>query len=199
MKHFFLTTFIIFITSSLKSQTLDTLKWEQNAFDANHKVVNLGGTIENFPEEPIVNKGVKSKRRKKTVNELWEEVLKKEEQKPQNSEPVRSYTFDELDKMGMITHGDQKESKSLYAYVLIFFLLCFFIFYFRASVKKGLIIFLSRFFYTNSKSKHIKESRRSNALEIKEKLTALKDLENLHSTGVINEAEFNRLKTQILN
>lgn len=99
----------------------------------------------------------------------------------------------------MIIHGDQNESKSLYAYVIIFLLLCFLIFYFRAAVKKGLIIFLSRFFYTNTKSKKDKEFGGSNALEIKEKLTALKDLENLHSSGVINEAEFNRLKTQILN
>lgn len=98
MKLFFLTTFIILFTSSLKSQTIDTSEWEQNVFDANHEAVNLGGTIENFSEDPLVDKGIKSKSRKKTVNELWEEVLKKEEQKPQNSESVRSYSFDELDK-----------------------------------------------------------------------------------------------------
>jgi hypothetical protein len=200
MKNLFVTTFILLFTTSLKSQTIDTSNWEQNPFDTNHNIENRGGIIENFPEQPLGNKGSKPISREKGVNEIWEGIQpQKDDQKPQNTEPVRSYSLGELDKKGLLIYDQQNESKSIYAYVLIFFLFCFFAYYFRAAVKKGLIIFLSRFFYTNSKNKQNKEPGGGKALELKEKLTALKDIENLYSKGVINEAEFNRLKTQILN
>ena len=200
MKNLFVTTFTILFTTSLNSQTIDTSNWEQNLFDANHNIENRGGIIENFPEQPLGNKGSKSITREKGVNEIYEEIQQqKDEQKPQNSEPVRSYSLGELDKKGLLIYDPQNESKSIYAYVLLFFLFCFFVYYYRAAVKKGLIIFLSRFFYTNSKNNQNKETGGDKALELKDKLTALKDIENLYSKGVINEAEFNRLKTQILN
>jgi hypothetical protein len=58
---------------------------------------------------------------------------------------------------------------------------------------------LSNFVYTNPKSNELKNNSKKENLNLKDKLAALKDLENLYSKGVINEVEFNRLKLEIFN
>jgi hypothetical protein len=196
MRHLYFITFLLCgFTTFLQSQTIDTMNWDEQTFGPKPKVVNLGGTIENFPTAPEVKTQVKSKSRDKSFDELWQEGLEKEKEKQQNQQSVRSYTYDELDKMGKINHENTSDNNLFYLYILVFFIISFILYYFRFSIKKGLIIFLSNFFYTNSKKKV--ESIKS--LNLKDKLTALKDLENLYSTGVINESEFTRLKSEILN
>ncbi len=198
------------LSTSIKSQTVDTNFWDEKTIilrrDINTpehitepKVVNLGGTVENFPTTPEVKTQVNSKSRDKSFNELWQEGLEKEKEKQQNQQSVRSYTYDELDKMGKINHENSSDNNSFYIYALTFIIFSILLYYFRHSIKKFLIIFLSNFFYTNSKNKEVEKVESIKSLNLKDKLTALKDLENLYSTGVINEAEFNKLKSEILN
>jgi hypothetical protein len=196
MKYLLIILIILFnATNNFSAQTIDTMNWDEQTFGPKPKVVNLGGTIENFPTAPEVKTQVKSKSRDKSFNKLWQEGLEKEKGKQQNQQSVRSYTNDELDKMGKINHENTSDNNLFYVYILVFFIVSFLLYYFRVSIKKFLIIFLSKFFNTNSKKKV--ESIKS--LNLKDKLTALKDLENLYSTGVINESEYARLKTEILN
>jgi hypothetical protein len=196
MRYLLIILIILFnATTIFSAQTIDTMNWDEQLFGPKPKVVNLGGAIENFPITPEVKTQIKSKSRDKSFNDLWQEALEKEKEKQQNQQSVRSYTYDELDKMGKINHENTNDNNLFYIYILVFFITSFILYYYRFSIKKGLIIFLSNFFYTNSKKKV--ESIKS--LNLKDKLTALKDLENLYSTGVINESEFTRLKSEILN
>lgn len=211
MRHLIITIFLfIGLSTAIKSQTIDSNFWDEKNINLGRgvnstqptsepKVVNLGGRIENFPTTPEVKTEVKSKSREKNFNELWQEGLEKEKEKQQNKQSVRAYTYDELDKMGKINYKNPIENNSFYIYTLAFFILSFILYYCRYSIKRFLIIFLSNFFFTNSRNKELKKNDNKEILSLKDKLSALKDLENLYSTGVVNEAEFNRLKSEIFN
>ena len=173
------------------------MNWDEKTFGPKPKIVNLGGTIENFPKTPEVITDYKPISKKKSIQELYLEGIKKEEKK-QTYQPVRSYTYDELDKMGKINH-DVANNEFPYIYILSFFLLSFIVFYFRDFIKKRLIIIFSFFIHSKAKNKYLDKDGVDKSLNLKDKLAALKDLENLYSTGVINEAEFTRLKSEILN
>jgi hypothetical protein len=219
MRQLVIILFLVFgLISNLNSQTTDTMFWNEKIINLGNgvnttqpssepKVVNLGGTIDDFRKMPEVISDFKPRekqKKEKTVQELFNESTSLNGLEPENNgirtrKRVRAYTYDELDKMGRIDHENPRENNSFYVYSLSFIILSFFLYYFRSSIRRGLIILLSKFIYTTSKSNELKNNGKKENLTLKDKLSALKDLENLYSKGVINEVEFNRLKLEIFN
>ena len=159
------------------------------------KVVNLGGKVD-FPEVKLEPQSIKKKNRDTKVNptpqEIWNNL-------PKGESHIQTYTYDELDKMGKITHEESNWKNSIYYYILIFFILYFLVYIFRNSIRSFLIVSLAPLFRKKIIQKSNNAYDRNEKNSINEKITALKEIEILYSKGVIDETEFQSLKSQILS
>ena len=165
--------------------------------------VNLGGVIVGSPAQAKVYQGPDIPARNSqvadtnmTFQEKFRAMTESASDNAGGRKPAEAVSHEELEEMRRIPSKDPDDEYALYFFILA---LLIFLYYFRQAIKRGLIIILSYFFYTNSKSKENRKVESIKPLNLKDKLTALKDLENLYSTGVINETEFTKLKSDILN
>jgi hypothetical protein len=155
MRHLVIILFLVFgLISNLNSQTTDTMFWNEKIINLGNgvnatqpssepKVVNLGGTIENFRKMPEVITDFKPRekqKKEKTVQELFNESallngLESENNGITTRKRVRAYTYDELDKMGRINHDNPSDNNSFYVYTLSFIILSFFLYYFSSFIQ----------------------------------------------------------------
>lgn len=178
---------------------------------------NLGGVISGSPAQAKVYQGPavsannsRAARTNKSFQDQFKEMTKDPNEeigiirKPAASVPMSSiYTSTRYSSSrpneNMDTTNTSTNFNRNYVYILFVFFLFLFFFFYRNAIKKILIILLSKFYYVKSKDKNLKKADVKESLNLKDKLSSLKELEILYSTGVINEAEFNKLKSEIIN
>ena len=195
--------FFSVVFSQSHGQDLDNKTLADQSFER-ERPLNLGGVIVGSPAQAKVYQGPDIPARNSQVADTNMSFTDKFKAMTYNSyadsfggrKPAEAVSYEELEEMHRISRKDPDDEYGLYFFILA---LLIFLYYFRQAIKKGLIIILSYFFYTNSKNKENRKVESIKSLNLKDKLTALKDIENLYSTGVINEAEFTKLKSDILN
>lgn len=203
MKQLILVMFFSVVFSQSYGQDLDNKTLADQSLER-EMPVNLGGVIVGSPAQAKIYQGPPIPARNSQVvdtNMSFQDMFRAmtynaDADSVGGRKPAESVSYEELEKMSKIPCKDPDDEYALYFFILA---LLIFLYYFKQAIKKGLIIILSYFFYTNSKSKENRNVESIKSLNLKDKLTALKDLENLYSTGVINEAEFTKLKSEILN
>jgi len=203
MKQLILIMFFSVVFSQSYGQDLDNKTLTEQSLDG-ERTLNLGGVIVGSPAQAKVYQGPPIPARNSQVadtNMSFQDMFRAitynaDADRGGGRKPAEAVSYEELEKMSKIPYKDPDDEYALYFFILA---LLIFLYYFRQAIKKALIIILSYFFYTNSKNKENKKVESIKPLNLKDKLTALKDLENLYSTGVINETEFTKLKSDILN
>lgn len=203
MRQLFLIIIFSVVLHHSYSQDLDNKTLTEQSLDR-ERPLNLGGVIVGSPAQANVYQGPPIPARNSQVADTNMPFSDKFRAMTYNSyadsaggrKPAEAVSLGELEKVRRIPRKDPDDEYAFYFFILALFI---FFYYFRNSIKKALIIILSYFFYTNSKNKENKKVESIKSLNLKDKLTALKDLENLYSTGVINETEFAKLKADIFN
>ncbi len=202
MRQLFLLMIFSAVLHHSYGQGLDNKTLTEQSLDG-ERTLNLGGVIVGSPAQAKVHQGPDIPARNSQVadtnmtsQEKFRAMTESASDNAGGRKPAEAVSYEELEKMSKIPYKDPDDEYALYFFILA---LLIFLYYIRQAIKKALIIILSYFFYTNSKNKENKKVESIKSLNLKDKLTALKDLENLYSTGIINEAEFTKLKSDILN
>jgi hypothetical protein len=159
------------------------------------KIVNLGGKVD-FPEVKLEPQSIKIKNPDIKVNQTPQDIWNN---LPKGERHIQTYTYDELDKMGKITHEESNWKNTIYYYILIFLILYFLVYIFRNSIRSFLIFILAPLFRKKVIQKSNNAFDRNEKISVNDKITALKEIETLYSKGIIDETEFKSLKSQILN
>jgi hypothetical protein len=159
------------------------------------KVVNLGGKVD-FQEIKLEPQSIKIKNRDTKVNPTPQEISNN---LPKGESHIQTNTNDELDKMGKITRKESNWKNRIYFYILIFLIFYFLVYIFRNSIRSFLIVSLAPLFRKKVIQKSNNAFDRNEKISVNDKISALKEIEALYSKGIIDETEFQSLKSQILN
>ena len=181
----------------------------ENLNPSHEKIVNLGGTIENFPKVPVVpdlpsGGGVVAG--KASFDELYSKGLESVKSKALPAIPLSSYyTGDKFSETRPGTDPEKMKlpvfslnNPDLINFLIIIFIIVGSILLWLKVNKVGYLKSIIRNTYnflqiTKSKEKDIS----SDNLNIVEKIKALNELENLLKSGAISEKEFAKLKSEI--